>query len=66
MGIFNSDYLDEAGAHNLARKIRACWSRQGLAPKLTIMPVYLSASPTDKERPIWVIRSDMVDGRPHA
>lgn len=56
----NADYLSEDGAYKLAARIRAFWNARCLAPKVWVAKI-TGAGP---EREIFVVKSDMVGGRP--
>lgn len=60
----DENLLDEPGAYKLAAKIRNVWALRGLAPVVSVSKLMSSASPTDGERAIYIVRSDMRNGRP--
>lgn len=51
-------------ANRLAAIIRAYWKRQGLCPAVRVEQEEARASPTATGRTLWVVRSDMVGGKP--
>ena len=52
-------------AEALAGRIRAYWERLGYKPAITVIQQHACASDTDS-RLFWVVRSDMVGGRPRS
>lgn len=60
----NDDYMSENGAYRLARKIREFWSLRGLHPKVWVAKSLTQASQSAEERPSFIVKSDMMGGRP--
>lgn len=60
----SDDYLSEHGAHRLAATIRNYWRLRGFSPLVWVHKQFSSASPTDGDRVIYVVKSDMVGGQP--
>lgn len=53
------DYLQHHNALMLASRIRAYWSAKGLYPAVVVEQAQIF------DKPLYVIRSDMVGGWPH-
>lgn len=58
------DYSTAHGANILANMIRAYWERRGKYPRLRIESEFNAASPTSQPHVSYVVRSDMIGGRP--
>jgi len=59
------DWLTKAAAQDLANQIQSYWAAQG---KKVSMSVIMSGkkqnTPSNEEKPIYVVRSNMVNGSP--
>lgn len=73
MAIEQQDWLDEAGANELARRIRNYWHERGRAPDVYVMPASVlkaesrNATTGDLESyrgRIYVIRSNITEKLP--
>lgn len=61
----DEDYCTEAGALILARTINRYWQRRGFLPNVYAeRQMSLQCPASDRARASFVIRSDMVGGRP--
>lgn len=60
----DDDFTTESGAYRLASKIREFWGMRGLFPKVWVAKVMNAASFSDSERTMYIVKSDMVAGRP--
>lgn len=58
------NYLDESGAYSLAAKIRNYWQIRGFEPRVWVAKQISAQSPTDSDRFVFIVRSDMKNGRP--
>lgn len=58
------DFTDENGAYQIARKIREFWALRGLHPKIWVQKILTNHSAKDLGRIMFIVRSDMVGGRP--
>lgn len=58
------DYTTETGAYRIAAKVREYWSKRGLFPKVWVAKTLSLQSVTDRDRTVYVVRSDMQHGRP--
>lgn len=59
----DADYTSEGGAYRLAGRIRAFWNARGFSPQVWVERLLMTSSPTD-ERERFIVKSDMVGGRP--
>ncbi len=58
------DYLDEQGARKLRGTIIAFWRARGKSPEVWVRKLFTSSSPSDSDRVVYIVESDMVGGRP--
>lgn len=57
------DFTSEQGARRLGGRILGYWLNQGQYPDVWVERADIAASPTDSN-PLWVVKSNMVGGRP--
>lgn len=58
------DYTSETGAYRIAAKVREYWARRSLFPKVWVAKTLTLQSTTDRDRIVYMVRSDMKNGRP--
>ena len=53
------DWLSEAGARELARRITYYWLQRGCAPTVKVKRMTAALNTNDHDRPFYVVRSDL-------
>ena len=63
--MIEQNYLTEHGANVIASRVRDYWQQRGYLPNVRVERCYSSQSKSDNDRGYWVVRSDMIGGKPY-
>lgn len=58
------DWMQEEAAHDLAARVRGYWAARGYVVDVSIVPMGNPKAEAGKDRVVWGVRSDMVNGQP--